>query len=148
MRATTILPVLVLLSAAVVAAQVAIRPGQYEYTIDMNLGIPADASKAVLDAAGFQDQKRLECLTADELKGDIAKLFAGELADGDCKTSDVKTSGNKLTFTTTCEGDVRMVMDTEMTFGVDSFSGVTKGKDNEGRVITMKASARRVGECK
>ena len=124
-------------------------PASTRYTIEMNLGIPADASKAVLDAAGFQNQKKLECLTADELKGDIAKLMADELAsDDDCKISNVKTTENKLTFTTTCVGDVQMVMSTEMTFGPDSFSGVTKGKDNEGRAITMKVGARRVGECK
>jgi hypothetical protein len=59
----------------------------------MNLGIPADASKAVLDAAGFQNQQKLECLTADELKGDFAKLMADELAsDDDCKMSNVKTT--------------------------------------------------------
>jgi ribosomal protein S13 len=149
MRPSTILFVGVLLFPAVAGAQSAVRPGQYEYTIEMNLGIPTDASKAVLDAAGFQNQKKLECLTADELKGDIAKLMADELAsDDDCKISNVKTTENKLTFTTTCVGDVQMVMSTEMTFGTDSFSGVTKGKDNEGRVITMKVGARRVGECK
>ena len=149
MRPSTILLVVVLLLPAVAGAQSAVRPGQYEYTIEMNLGIPADASKAVLDAAGFQNQKKLECLTADELKGDFAKLMADELAsDDDCKMSNVKKTENKLTFTTTCVGDVQMVMNTEMTFGTDSFSFDTKGKDNEGRVITMKASARRVGECK
>ncbi len=40
-----------------------------------------------------------------------------------------------------------MTMRTEMTFGTDSFAGVTTGKDSEGRAITSKTSAKLVGEC-
>lgn len=148
MRASTALFVIVLLAPAASEAQIAIRPGQYEFTLDMNLGIPAEAPKAVLDAAGFKNQKRLDCITADEVKGDVSKLFAREAEEQNCKMSGVKTTGNKMTFTTTCEEDgVRTTMSTEMTFGTDSFTGVTKGKDHEGRAISSKMSAKRIGEC-
>ena len=141
-------------SFAAASAQIQLRPGQYEVTLEMNLaGVPGDAPKAVTDAAGFNKDKRLECITADELKEgkgtDIARLFAREAEESNCKMSDVKTAGNKLTFTTTCvEDDVRMTMQTEMTFGPDSMAGVTTSKDQQGRTSTVKTTAKRVGECK
>jgi Protein of unknown function (DUF3617) len=150
MRAPAIGLVFLLLARIVGAAQPAIRPGQYEYTIEMNLGgVPADAPNAVLDAAGFDKQKRLECLTADDLKGDLTQAFTREMEGSNCKMSDVKTTGNRMTFTTTCEEDgIRMVMTNEMTFDADAFTGVMKGKDNEGRVSTVKMTAKRVGDCR
>ena len=43
-------------------------------------GIPPDAPKAVLDAAGFKRPKKLECLTAEDVKGGIMKMLAREMA--------------------------------------------------------------------
>jgi hypothetical protein len=153
MRAFITLAGIVLLALAA-EAQIAIRPGQYEYTIDMKIGVPKDATKAVLDAAGFdQQQKRLDCVTPDQArqaKEDIAKFIVQEMQASDsCTLSDSKITGNTLTFTTSCNEDgLRMTMTTQMTFGVDAFSGLTQGKDNEGRITTMKMSAKRVGDCK
>ena len=79
----------------------------------------------------------------------FAQSFAhAELAELKCKISDPKTTGSKMTFTMACEeDDVRITMNTEMTFGTDSFTTITKSKDHEGRATTTKMSARRVGEC-
>ena len=63
MRALNIVLVVVFLVAAPAAAQVTVRPGQYEVTLDLDLGIPKDAPKAVLDAAGFKNDTKLECFT-------------------------------------------------------------------------------------
>ena len=137
------------LTLALVDAQIAIRPGEYEYTIEMTMGDAKDAAKAVTDAAGFQKNKRRDCITPEETKGDIAQVFARGMDMGEeCKMSNVKTVANKLTFTTTCvEDEMRMTMNTEMTFAGDSFSGVTTSKDPEGRVTTMKMNAKRIGDC-
>ena len=150
MRALNVLMIVTLLAPALVHAQITIRPGEYEYTLEMNMGDGKEAGKAVMDAAGFQKNKRRECITPDDTKGDIAQVFARGMEMGEeCKMSNVKTVGNKLTFTTTCvEDELRMTMNTEMTFVGDSFSGTTTNKDHEGRVTTMKMSAKRVGECK
>lgn len=156
MRATSLTLMGALLAAAVGEAQIGVRPGQYEYTLEMDLsamGVPKDAQDAVLGAAGFEKEKRLDCITADQVKdmkdpAGIARTFAREADDSNCKISDVRTAGSKLTFTTTCEeDDLRMVTNTEMTFAVDSFTGVSKGKDQKGRTTTMKMSAKRIGEC-
>lgn len=153
MRRSIVFTLLAVGALAALAQTVNLRPGQYEYTLEMDLGIPAEGQKAVLDAAGFQKQKKLECLTAADVKD--VKTFAQsfshpDLADMNCKISDSKSTGNKMTFNMTCvEDDVRMTMRTEMTFGTDSFTTVTNVIDDKGRVTTAggKMSAKRIGEC-
>lgn len=148
MRASKILLVAILVVPAAAEAQNTIRPGQYEITAEMDLGIPKEGTNAVMDAAGLKNQKRRECLTADDVKGDIATMFAREFEEENCKMSNVKTIGNKTTFTTTCvDDDVSMTMTTEVTFGIDSFTTLTKGKTPEGQPTMAKTSAKRVGDC-
>jgi hypothetical protein len=142
--------VIALLASATAAAQIAIRPGQYEFTVAMKLAIPAEGQKAIMDAAGLNNpEKRLECITDDikDAKG-LVDLYARELGGENCKVSDVKTSGNKVTFALACqEDDVRMTGTTEVTFGTDAFTTFSTMKDGEGRVSTAKISAKRVGAC-
>ncbi len=138
------------LSVPVAGGQIAVRPGQYQFTIEMNLALPKEAQKAVLDAAGLdKPQKRLDCI-AEEVKDakGFVDFYAPEMAEQNCKLSDVKTAGNKMTFTMTCvEDDVRMTGTSELTFGTDSFSVVSNMKDPQGGVSTVKTSAKRVGPC-
>ena len=152
MRASTVLIGVVLLAPAVADAQVSIRPGEYEYTVNMQMTVPKEAAKAVLDAAGFKDQKRRECITADQArqaKEDVVKFFAQEMQMENCKMSDVKIGGSALSFISTCvEDGKKMVMNTEMTFGVDSFSGISTMKGDGGLASTTTTTAKRVGECK
>jgi hypothetical protein len=131
------------------AAQLTIRPGQYEFTVDMKIaGAPADVPKAVFDAAGFRQQKKLECLTPEDVKGDLAQLLTRAVSEEDCKLTDLKTTGNRIVFTATCQDDdVRMVLRSEMTVSGDSFSGTTTATDQDGGVTTMKILANRTGEC-
>jgi hypothetical protein len=113
------------------AQQLPIRPGQYEYTIE-----------------GFENQKTLECLTAADLKGDLAEVFAREADDLQCTASEIKPAGNRMTFITTCrQGDLHVTMNTEMTFATDAFTVISRGKDLAGQMSTTKLSAKRVGEC-
>lgn len=149
---TSVLLTIVLLLPSAGHAQIAIRPGEYEVEMQMDFGQPgsAEAGKAVLDAAGFQKNKRRECITPDDVRtNDVLKLMAAEMEDMNCKVSDQKTVGNRLTFNMTCvEDGMRMTFATEMTFGADSFTSVTKGKDPEGRPLVGKVHAKRIGECK
>jgi Protein of unknown function (DUF3617) len=77
-------------------------------------------------------------------------MLAREMGDADtCKQSEVKTVGNTLTFTMICvEDGVRTVINSEMVFAGDSFTGVATSKDSEDTAATVKTAARRVGECK
>ena len=152
MRAFTIVLVLVLLPCVVGTAQIAIRPGQDEFTVDMKSGrATARRTEGGAHAAGFKQQKKLECLTADDVKGGVAKMLAREMDAADSSVqSDVKSVGSNLSFTLTCVDDgVRTVIRSEMVFtGGDAFTGVATSKDSEGNAATVKTAARRVGDCK
>jgi hypothetical protein len=158
MRVLKILFGVVVLASAAVHAQIKVRPGQYEYTFDMDLGPGGkEAIDAVLGAAGAkpapggETRKLLQCVTPEDVKemqdaDSIIKFFAREMED--CEISGVKVIGNKLTYTATCgEGDSRMTMTTEMMFSGDSIAASTKGKDDKGRPISSHLTAKRVGEC-
>jgi hypothetical protein len=160
MRALKVCFVVVLLAPVAADAQIRVRPGQYEYTMQMDLGQSGgkEALDAVLNAAGGKrdagTQKLLQCITPADVKDmqdpdSIVKLFASEIeGDGNCKVSDVKTAGNKLSYTVTCVEDrSRMTMNTEMTFNGDTMTGVTKGTA-DGRPINSTLTAKRIGECK
>ena len=131
---------------AALGGQIQLRPGEYAITLEIERAV----SREALYEAGFNKEKKLDCFTADELKGpaDIAKMFAGEAEEANCKRSGLKTAGSKMTFTTTCQdGDTRIVLDTEMTFGQDSIAILTKEQDGKGAASTIRITATRVGEC-
>jgi hypothetical protein len=143
--------VLVMLGAivatiATVAAQIQLRPGEYEVALEIERAF----SRGVHYDAGYDKQKRHDCFSADEVKAptNFAKLFAREAEAENCKMSDLKATRNKMTFTTTCQDDVRTTLNTEMTFGRDFFAIVTKGKDDKGATSTLRITAKRLGECK
>jgi hypothetical protein len=159
MRALRVCVVVVLLAPVAADAQIRVRPGQYEYSMEMDLGKPGgqEALDAVLNAAGAKSdagaRKMLQCVTADDVKdmqnpNSIVKLFAREIEeDGTCKVSDIKTAGNKLTYNVACvEDGSRMTMTTEMTFSGDTMTGVTKG-NMDGRPMSSTFTAKRIGEC-
>jgi hypothetical protein len=151
MRAFTSLIGLVLLLPVAAAAQITINPGQYEYTMDLDLGEANAGGKAVLDAAGFKNNKRVECLTPEDVKEkDVWKLLERAMTEdgGNCRMSNQKTAGNKMTFTMTCdEDDEQMVMNTEMTFLGDSFVSLTKTKLPDGQISNGRIVAKRLGDC-
>lgn len=159
MRALKLCMVAVLLAAVAADAQIRLRPGQYEYTMEMNLG-GRDGKEfvdAVLKEAGAaRDASKStlrQCITPEDVKSmqdpnSIIKLFAREIEDdGTCRISDVKTSGNKLSYAVTCvEDGTRMTMTTEMTFSADTMTGITKGT-MDGKPLSSAIVAKRVGDC-
>lgn len=142
-----ILGVMLVSTIAAIAAQIQLQPGEYEVALE----IERTVSRGAHYEAGFNKEKKLDCFTADELKGptEIAKLFASEAEEANCKMSDLKTTGNKMTFTTTCQDrGVRTALDTEMTFGPDLIAILTEVRDDKGATSTIRITAKRVGECK
>jgi hypothetical protein len=137
MRRPKTLTLLVVAAVTQVAAQtVNLRPGRYEIT-------------AVMDMPGMKmpPQTNVECITPADLKDFSKKLIDPEEAKG-CTVSNYKVSGNTLTFNTDCkDDDTRVAMSTEMTFTSESFVGVMKSKDQDGRIMNIKTTAKRVGEC-
>jgi len=158
MRALTLCIVAVLLASAAADAQISVRPGQYEYTMELNLG-GRDGKEfvdAVLKEAGSaRDASKstfLQCITPEDVKSmqdpnSIIKLFAREIDDDGCTISDVKTSENKLSYALACvEDNTRMTMTTEMTFSADTMIGISKGS-MDGKPLSTAIVAKRVGDC-
>lgn len=80
-------------------------------------------------------------------KADVAdrkKLIARE---NDCKVTDMKTSGNKVTWTMKCTGRNAATMTGETVFGKDSYASVMHMKA-QGHNMTTKVKGKRLGDCK
>jgi hypothetical protein len=123
------------LGVPVLAQTVNLRPGKYELTLEMELaGLPR-----------VPPQKVEQCLTSEKLK-DMSSLMGRPneaLGSEGCKMSDHKTSGNTVTFTTTCAGNTQS---NEVTLSGDSYSGRSKGK-MAGQDFAGKWSGKRIGDC-
>jgi hypothetical protein len=67
-----------------------------------------------------------------------------------CKTSDVKTSGNRTTYRVTCPGKDAMSGSGEMTTGKDSYRGVLKLSgtvDGEKAAMVTEFAGKLIGKC-
>ena len=146
-RHPAFLAVMLVPTIAVSAAQIQLRPGQYEVVLEIDRTVTRGAHHD----AGFHREKRIDCFTAQQLKGpaEIAKLFASDADGANCKTSDAKTTGNKMTIATTCqERDARTTFDTEFAFNGDLITILTEVRDDKGTASTIRITATRVGDCK
>jgi hypothetical protein len=139
MRASGIVAAaLVLVStAATIGQTVNLRPGKYETIAQMDM--PGSFK--------MEPQKETQCITNAEVK-DFWKIVTDADEMKNCKMSDQKQSGNKVTFNLTCEEEgLKVITRSELTFAGDSFTGLMTSKSAEGHTMTIKTSAKRVGEC-
>jgi hypothetical protein len=136
--------VLALFAAAVVLAQSGMRPGQWEVTTQMQMpNMPA----------GFQmpAMKMTQCVTPEQAK-DPANTVPRQAGRGrggkdDCKVSDLKTTGNTVTWSIACTSPDKVTGTGEMTLaGDDSYSSTMKMVMAQGE-MTMKATGKRIGDC-
>jgi hypothetical protein len=129
---------LLLIAACVTSAAgqtVSLRPGRYE-------------TVAEIDMAGTKmpSQKGIQCITDDDLTTLSKKLIEQQFGE-DCKVSDYKASGNKITFNTECKDEDAKTMNVEMVFAAESFTLLIKSKDSSGQVMNIRSTAKRTGEC-
>jgi hypothetical protein len=139
MRKITILSVTCLVAASwIVSAQGPKRDGRWDVTMEMEMpGMPMKIPPV----------KTVQCITkeqADDPNQSVPKGQPGK--DGDCKVSDYKVAGNKVTWTMTCTGKNAMTSTGEMTYAGDSYTGVMKTKTGE-MEMTMKYTGKRLGDC-
>ena len=139
MRVSEALLLIGLLAPVATQAQInKIRSGEYDITLDIQMGLAGTPTEPL---------KRRECIDAADVK-DAATMFSGGEMEN-CKFSDVRTTGNTTRYNLTCvEDGLRTTGSSEMTFGPDTISQLSTMKDTEGRVVTMKVFAKRVGECR
>lgn len=125
---------IVLATGGQAGAQVSLRPGLYERNFETEAGGATGKNKDTL------------CMTPEQAK-DVVKTIAAAGAEANCKVSNVKTAGGKLTFTMTCkdEGGVS-TYDNDVTYGPDWYNIISKGKTSQGP-ISSKVTAKRAGDC-
>lgn len=136
---------LAMLATAIVIAQSSMRPGQWEMSMQMQMpNMPAGVQMPVT--------KTVLCISPDQAK-DPANAIPRQSGRGratgkdDCKMTDMKTSGNTLTWSMTCTSPEKMTATNEMTFtGDDSFTSTMKMVMAQGE-MTTKTTAKRIGDC-
>src|SRR5260370_36343373 len=112
-----------------------LRPGNYEMINEFT--IP--------DMPKVPPVRGEHCITPEEIK----KMSSNNIGDFNqmglnCKTSDSKLTGSKVTFKMTCQD---RTWEGEITFNSDSYTGVMRGRDKKNAVVTAKMTAKRIGEC-
>jgi hypothetical protein len=110
------------------------REGLWEITTQMEMpGMPVKMKPTVMK----------HCYT----KTDVADRKSVISRDKNCSVTDLKNTGNKVTWTMTCTGSNAGTMTGETVFSGDSYASVMKMK-SQGRNVTMKVKGKRLGDCK
>lgn len=114
------------------------RDGRWEVKMEMEMpGMPMKMPPMTTSQCVTKEQ------AADPQKT-VPQVGRGQQSN--CKVSDYKVTGNKVTWTMKCEGDQAMSGTGEITYGENSYDGVMK-MDRQGQVMTMKYSGKRLGDC-
>ncbi len=125
----------VLALAASLFAQGPRRDGKWEVKIEMQM--PGMTMPA---------QTVTQCVTKEEAADPLKAMPQGKDANpGDCKVSDYKVDGNKVTWSMTCEKD-RMTGTGEFIYAGETYTGSMK-MNTQGQAMTMKYSGKRLGDC-
>src|SRR5688572_13828231 len=80
-----------------------------------------------------------QCITKEQAEDPQRSLPQGRGAPNNCKVSDYKVTGNKVTWSMKCEGQDAMSGTGEITYGDNTYEGVMK-MDRQGQIMTMKYS--------
>ena len=126
--------VLVSLPSTILAAD-GIREGLWEITSKMEMpGMPMAMPATTV--------KR--CYTREDVK-DQKKVIS---RDKDCTVTDLKSSGNKVTWKMVCTGKNPGTFTGETVFSGDSYNSVMNMQSaGKGGTMTIKAKGKRVGNC-
>jgi hypothetical protein len=125
------------------------RDGNWDVTVEMDMpGMPQGMS--------MPPMKMTQCITPQEA-ADPAKALpqrpagrGGAANPNDCKVSDYKADGNKVTWSMKCEGAQPMTGTGEMVYGPDSYTGTMKmdmARGGQPMAMTMKYTGKRLGDC-
>ena len=130
----------VLALTVAVFAQGPRRDGRWEVTMQMEMaGMPA----------GMPPFTTTQCITPDEAKDpdkSVPQMGRGRgRANQNCKTTDQKIDGNKVTSTIKCD-EPAMTGKAEFVYTADSYTGTVTMDTGRG-TMTQKISAKRLGDC-
>jgi hypothetical protein len=124
---------LAVVAASTVWAAIALKPGTYVVTLEMQMpGEPQPMRMTVEDCISEADSR------------DLKALLMRQIADvEDCKATNLKAAGNKLTFDMHCDDGDEETGDTkiEMTFSGDRFTGLVTMQAGK-KLLTSRVDAK------
>ena len=110
------------------------KPGNWQITMEME-GMPVQVPP----------QTFTHCVTKEDVENPERAVPKGR-DNANCKISDFKTEGNKVSWSVKCEGKQPVSGNGEITFSEESYSGWSKMKMGE-MEITTKMTGKRLGDC-
>jgi hypothetical protein len=130
--------------SAAVFAQGPRRDGKWAVTMTMEMaGMPA----------GMPPITTTQCITkeqaADPQKSVLQQPQRGN-QQSDCKVSDYKVAGNKVTYSMKCTTPQPMDATGEILYGDNTYDGtmtMNMARGGQSMAMTMKYSAKRLGDC-
>ena len=118
-------------------AQAPRRDGRWEVKIEMEMpGMPMK----------MPAMTTTQCITKEQAEDPQRSVPQGRGVPNNCKVSDYKVTGNKVTWSMKCEGPDAMSGTGELTYGENTYDGVMK-MQREGQTMTMKYTGKRLGDC-
>ena len=118
-------------------AQAPRRDGRWEVKTEMEMpGMPMK----------MPAMTTTQCITREQADDPQRSVPQGRGAPNNCKVSDYKVTGNKVTWSMKCEGPDAMSGTGEITYGENTYDGVMK-MEREGQTMTMKYTGKRLGDC-
>jgi len=125
---------LVAVSGVAVFAASEMREGKWEITSKVEMpGMPMKMAPTVMT----------HCYTKEDVK-DRKNVVSNK--NNDCKVTDMKVSGNKVTWKMKCTGKSKGTFSGVTVFGSDYYNS-TMNMQSEGYNMTTKVKARRIGNC-
>jgi Protein of unknown function (DUF3617) len=139
----------VMLVSVTLTAQGPRRDGNWEVTMTMDMpGMPQGMSMPPF--------KTTQCITPEEAKDPNKSIpqrpagRGGASNPNDCKVSDYKEDGNRITWSMKCEGSQPMSGTGEFIYSGDSYTGTMKmdmARGGQPMAATMKYAGKRLGDC-
>jgi hypothetical protein len=91
--------------------------------------------------------KTTQCITKEQAADPSKSLPSGSAdSKNDCKVSDYKVEGGKVSWKVACSKPQKMTGSGEMTFTDETYDGAIKMSMEFGE-MTMKLAGKRTGEC-
>lgn len=133
-------------SAVAVSAQGVRRDGNWDITVEMQMpNMPAGMT--------MPPMKMTQCVTKEESKDPQKSMPSRPQRGGgaqDCKVTDYKESGNKVTWNVVCTGAQPSSGTGEIVYSADGYTGtMTMNMERGGApmAMTMKYVGKRLGDC-
>lgn len=139
LRSTIVVGLALCLSATAFAQ--ARRDGRWEVKMELDMpGMPA----------GMPPMNSIQCITpkdADDPQKAMPQGGRGRGNSSDCKVSDYKVEGNKVSWSLKCTGTEAMSGSGEFIYSTDAYTGMMKFEGGGRGAMTMKYTGKRLGDC-